>query len=110
MTHPAQLAAGLEAQDWRETASITGDWRRFGKFGRGAYYIILHDCRLQHRDRTGPIDLQLRKGELWFGPLHRQWPEMQVVGPILDQILAQGRVDSQALLIELLDVKPTRQE
>lgn len=85
-----RLAAGLEALEWRETAT-RGDWRRFGKFGLsgGARYIW--------------------KGELWHSPLHIFEPDVKVVGPMLDNVLeagdkqlAQERPDTQALLIELL--------
>lgn len=80
----AILAAGLEAQDWRETASISADWRRFGKFGRGAMYVILHDCKV------APGPLHLKAGELWFSDLHLLTPQVEVVGPILDQVFDAG--------------------
>lgn len=98
-----QLIAGLEAQDWRETASISCDWRRFGKFGRGAAYVILHDCKVSQPAAGGVVTP--RAGELWFSPLHQQAPQVQVIGPILEQVLAAGRVDSTALLIDLMDFK-----
>lgn len=107
----AQLIRGLEAQDWRETASITPDWRRFGKFGRGAAYVILHDCTIGACSQPKGV-IHLREGELWFGPLHKLSPELPVVGPTLEQVLAAGAssikqdaVDSTALLVELLDTK-----
>lgn len=107
MTSPAALAAGLEAQDWRETASITGDWRRFGKFGRGevgALYVIEHDCSaIVHEESSSAKWAHLRRGELWCGPLYKQTPVFLVVGPILEQVLKAGALDTQALLIELLD-------
>ena len=102
---PSILAAGLESQDWRETASITADWRRFGKFGRGAAYVVLHDCRISP-------GIALRAGELWFGPLHKLTPEVEVVGPMLDQVFDAGcragesrrpstRIDADTALDEL---------
>lgn len=99
-----RLAAGLEAQDWQETAS-RGPWRRFGKFGRGAMYVHAlawggWHCSTHH---------------LWFSELHETTPKWPVVGPILDQILtagdkqlAQERIDTEALLIELLYTGDTK--
>jgi hypothetical protein len=89
-----RLVAGLEAQDWQETASA-GPWRRFGKFGRGAYYI---------RDETSDY-----MAVLWFSELHEKLPKFPVVGPIYDTLLAAGdaklsqeRPDTEALLLELM--------
>lgn len=93
-----RLVAGLEAQDWRETFS-RGPWRRFGKFGRGAMYVM------PWQPATGDACSQL-----WFSELCVTTPQHPVVGPILQQVLAAGderlakeRPDTQALLIELLD-------
>lgn len=98
-----RLVAGLEAQDWQETAS-RGPWRRFAKWGRGAYYLICQQTT-SHSDQ----DKDCLPGELWFSELYESWPRFKVTGPILDQLLlagdkqlAQERVDTQALLIELL--------
>lgn len=102
------LISGLEAQDWRETASITADWRRFGKFGRGAMYIILCDCKV------APGPLHLKAGELWFSDLHLLTPQVEVIGPILDQVFDAGcsrplagvqarrRIDADEALDELI--------
>lgn len=91
----ARLVAGLLAQDWRETSSHSSAWRRFGKFGRGAMYVI------QGEDR--------REAALCFSHLHITDPQIQVTGPILDQILAAGekaltaaQLDTEGMLIELM--------
>lgn len=86
-----RLLAGLQAQDWRETAS-RGPWRRFGKLERDiALYVT--------QDSIG----------LWFSVTYKFEPIHPVVGPILESVLqagdkqlAQERVDTEALLIELL--------
>ena len=90
-----RLAAGLEAQDWRETAS-RGPWRRWAKFGRGAMYVL-------------PSHTKPGSAGLYFSELHIMEPQDMVVGPIYDNVLAAGdkqlaqqAVDTQGLLIELL--------
>lgn len=84
------LRAGLEAMDYRLTAS-RGDWTRMGKFGRGAYYI-------------------LRDGSMWYSPLHQFYPQVEVTGPFLDNVFDAGcaaqetrpaRLNSDQLLEEL---------
>lgn len=111
-----QLIAGLEAQDWRETASVSCDWRRFGKFGRGAVYIVEHDHRITVWNDNSRQEHVLRAGELWFSPLHQQTPQVPVVGPILEQVLgagqkavAQEKLDTEGLLIELLYAEPPKE-
>lgn len=103
MSIEQKLCAGLLAQDWDETASITADWRRFGKFGRGAMYVIVHDCRLSMDD------IHLKAGELWFSELRFKWPAVKVEGPIRESILGMGqstllktKPDTEGLLIELM--------
>lgn len=95
----ARLVAGLEAQGWVETASH-GAWRRFGKFGRGAMYV-----------RPAAVDFAVA-AELWFSELCFTEPDFKVVGPIYirvleagDKKLAEDRPDTEALLIELWDLK-----
>lgn len=98
-----RLVAGLEAQDWQETAS-RGPWRRFAKWGRGAMYV-LQPTGIGVPCEAAPCTVN----GLAFSELCETWPEYAVVGPIYDQLLlagdkqlAQERVDTQALLIELL--------
>ena len=90
-----RLVAGLEATDWRETAS-RGPWRRWGKFGLhgGAMYVL-------PRDTAG--------NQLWYSPLCETQPRHPVAGPILTNILAAGdkaladrRLDTEGMLIELM--------
>lgn len=92
-----RLAAGLEAQDWRETAG-RGPWRRFAKFGRGAMYVFYPEQR--------------KENALWFSELHQTQPQHPVVGPILVQVLAAGdlvlgkvKPDTEGMLIELMYIK-----
>lgn len=106
MSIEQKLCAGLLAQDWDETASITADWRRFGKFGRGAMYVIVHDCCILHQDQ----ELVLKVDELWFSELRFRQPHVKVEGPIRDSILNMGqstlfktKPDTEGLLIELMD-------
>lgn len=104
-----RLAAGLLAQDWDETASRSSSWRRFGKFGRGAMYVlkstpeggIVHgvECAAAPCTVTG----------LAFSELCECYPADPVKGPILEQVLLAGdkslrgeRPDTEALLIELM--------
>lgn len=94
-----RLIAGLEAQDWRETAS-RGPWRRWAKFGRGAMYVI---------SRPGFYRGSHLWEGLWFSEIHQAEPVHAVVGPILDQLLAAGdkllaqsRPDTEGMLIELM--------
>jgi hypothetical protein len=95
-----RLAAGLEAMDWRETAA-KGPWDRWGKFGYhgGAYYILW----------PGPDTASMLEPALWYSPLAETTPKHPVKGPILSNILAAGdkalgqrRIDTEALIIELL--------
>ena len=109
----ARLRAGMEAQDWRQTASASSKWERWGKFGRGAYYIILEPCRVQdHKPQTSFI---CRPGNLYWSPLHEREPFCPVEGPVLDTLLKAGDaalkrnpppIDAEALLINLMDGKP----
>lgn len=71
------ISAGLEAQAWIETAA-RGPWRRFGKFGRGAYYVM--------QQRMGECAAE----ELWWSRLDQTTPVFKVVGPTLDTIFDVG--------------------
>lgn len=104
-----RLIAGLEAQDWRETASVSNNWRRFGKFGRGAMYVgtpvEAHGQRFYNECIAAPCSVT----GLAFSELHQRTPQFPVTGPILEQILAAGdkalaseKIDTEGLLIELM--------
>lgn len=47
-------------------------------------YVVLHDCKV------APGPLHLKAGELWFSDLHLLTPQVEVVGPILDQVFDAG--------------------
>lgn len=88
-----RLSLGLDALDYRQTASITPDWERWAKFGRGAYYVILHDCRVQIAQPD--VVAQLKVGELWYSELHVTHPQFFVgdgtqEAPIFDQFWNAG--------------------
>lgn len=96
-----RLVAGLEAQGYIETRTVSGAWRRFGKFGRGAMYVMLEGDGSWGEG-------QAAKG-LHFSELHIPEPQVPVYGPILEQVLLAGdkwlaetRPDTEALLIELM--------
>lgn len=104
-----RLAAGLLAQDWDETASASASWRRFGKFGRGAMYVLKAtplggivfgvECAAAPCTVTG----------LAFSELYERFPAAPVKGPILETLLAAGDAvlraehpDTEAMLVELM--------
>lgn len=107
MTQPTVLRRGLEAQDWVQTASITADWERWGKFGRGAMYLILQSCRIASAGQS----LELPANSLWFSDLHEKQPRIPVSQQIFEQVVIAGLqagkkddIDTQALLIGLMDL------
>lgn len=95
-----RLVAGLESQGYIETRTVSGAWRRFGKFGRGAMYVMIEPLPGRHAAKPG---------ELLFSELHIPEPQVPVYGPILEQVLLAGdkwlaetQPDTEALLIELM--------
>ena len=91
-----RLSLGLDALDYRQTASITPDWERWGKFGRGAYYVILHDCRIAWPTLGNPSgEAMLKAGSLYHSDLHVTHPQRFVgdgtqESPIFDQFWNAG--------------------
>lgn len=91
-----RLIFGLEALDYAETNSISPDWRRFGKFGRGAYYVILRNCKISNAQGIkGDRVAQLIMNDLWHSDLHILSPRIFVGdgtqdSPIYEQIWAAG--------------------
>jgi hypothetical protein len=88
----AVLCAGLEALDYRRTApSPEGDWIRYAKFGRPAYYIM-------------------PDASLWWSEIRYTDPRAPETGPFLDLIFDAGfkvsggrgvRLDADVMLDDL---------
>lgn len=91
-----RLSLGLWALDYVQTASITPDWERWGKFGRGAYYVILHTCKFAGKTVDGkPHLFTAMRGDLWHSSLHVTTPQRFVgdgtqESPVFDQFWNAG--------------------